>query len=232
LEIEETMNRTAVFFLTILTPLLAALLALLGWMTLPVNMMGGFLLLTGVVYFAGILVVYWMRKVPFWNPKKGGRASYEEKGDLSFWLILPGMIVSFFISPVEFLYMPVLIPRTLVYQIAGLALVGISSALFIWARRSTRGNYSGHLMTTASQKLVRSGPYRFVRHPAYASYLLMSLGVALGYSSLIGIGSVLILLLPAMIYRIQVEEKLLVEQFGQCYLDYAVHTARLIPGIW
>lgn len=226
------MNRAVVFFLTILTPMLTVLLAWLGWISLPVNLMGGFLLLTGVVYFAGILVVYWIRKVPFWNPETGGKASHEEKGDLSFWLIIPGMIVSFFISPVEFLYLPAWIPRTVLMQIAGLALVGISAALFIWARRSTRGNYSGHLMTTASQELVRSGPYRFVRHPAYASYLLMSLGVGLGYSSLIGIGSVLILLLPAMIYRIRVEEKLLVEQFGLCYLDYAAHTARLIPGIW
>lgn len=226
------MNRAAVVFLTILTPLLSVLLACLGWMTLPVNMMGGFLLLTGVVYFLGILIVYWIRKVPFWNPKNGGIASYEEKGDLSFWLILPGMIASSFLSPVEFLYLPVWIARNLLMQTAGLLLVGISVALFIWARRSTRGNYSGHLMTTANQELVQSGPYRFVRHPAYAAYLLMSLGVGLGYSSLIGIFSVLILLLPAMIYRVRVEEKLLAEQFGQCYRDYAARTARLIPGIW
>lgn len=144
------MNRAAVVFLTILTPLLSVLLACLGWMTLPVNMMGGFLLLTGVVYFLGILIVYWIRKVPFWNPKNGGIASYEEKGDLSFWLILPGMIASFFLSPVEFLYPPVRIARNLLMQTAGLVLVGISVALFIWARRSTRGNYSGHLMTTAN----------------------------------------------------------------------------------
>lgn len=71
-----------------------------------------------------------------------------------------------------------------------------------------------------------------MRHPAYAAYLLMSLGVGLGYSSLIGIFSVLILLLPAMIYRVRVEERLLAEQFGQCYRDYAARTARLIPGIW
>lgn len=51
------MNRAAVVFLTILTPLLSVLLACLGWMTLPVNMMGGFLLLTGVVYFLGIMIV-------------------------------------------------------------------------------------------------------------------------------------------------------------------------------
>lgn len=142
------------------------------------------------------------------------------------------MIASSFLSPVEFLYLPVWIARNLLMQTAGLLLVGISVALFIWARRSTRGNYSGHLMTTANQELVQSGPYRFVRHPAYAAYLLMSLGVGLGYSSLIGIFSVLILLLPAMIYRVRVEEKLLAEQFGQCYRDYAARTARLIPGIW
>jgi protein-S-isoprenylcysteine O-methyltransferase Ste14 len=226
------MNQAAVFFLTILTPMLSVLLAWLGWISLPVNIMGAFLLLTGVVFSMGIIITYWIRKILFWNPKNGARASHEEKGDLSFWLILPGMIVSFFLSPVEFLYLPVLIPHTLVDQIAGLVLVGISVALFIWARRATRRNYSGHLMTTESQELVQTGPYRFIRHPAYTSYLLMAFGVGLGYSSLIGIVSVIILLLPAMIYRIRVEERLLAQQFGQCYLDYAARTARLIPGIW
>jgi len=60
----------------------------------------------------------------------------------------------------------------------------------------------------------------------------MALGVGLGYASLIGLASILIFLLPGLIYRIRIEEKLLVEHFGDAYRRYAGSTWRLIPGIW
>ena len=60
----------------------------------------------------------------------------------------------------------------------------------------------------------------------------MSLGIFIGYSSLLAlIGSVL-LLVPGLIYRINVEEQLLVAEFGDEYLSYASSTKRLIPFIW
>lgn len=225
------MNRLSVFFLTILSPLLSILLAWLGWQTLGSNIMGWFLLATGAIYFFGILVAYWIKRVPFWSMNKG-KVTSEEKGDRSFWLILPGIMIPFFLSPVEFLYLPPLIPHDTGLSIGGLVLVGFAVILLVWARRATRNNYSGHLMVSNDQVLVQSGPYRLIRHPAYASFLGMSLGVGLGYSSLIGLCAVVILLIPAFIYRISVEEKLLIGQFGQQYLDYASKTARLIPGLW
>jgi len=82
------------------------------------------------------------------------------------------------------------------------------------------------------QLLVQSGPYRFIRHPAYAGYLLMSLGLALGYSSLAGLAAMLFLLLPSIVYRIHVEDKMLAEHFGDEFKTYAARAARLIPGLW
>jgi protein-S-isoprenylcysteine O-methyltransferase Ste14 len=71
-----------------------------------------------------------------------------------------------------------------------------------------------------------------IRHPAYAGYLLMALGISLGYASLVGLISVLILLVPSLIYRVNVEEKLLTLHFGAAYRQYMRRTKRLIPGIW
>jgi protein-S-isoprenylcysteine O-methyltransferase Ste14 len=84
----------------------------------------------------------------------------------------------------------------------------------------------------SGQTLVQSGPYQFIRHPAYTGYLLMALGISLGYASLVGIILVLALLLPSLVYRIKVEEKLLIEHFGTAYHQYMRKTKRLIPGIW
>jgi protein-S-isoprenylcysteine O-methyltransferase Ste14 len=55
---------------------------------------------------------------------------------------------------------------------------------------------------------------------------------AVGYSSLIACAAVIILLVPGLIFRIVVEERLLMEEFGEQYRTYAQKTKRLIPGIW
>jgi protein-S-isoprenylcysteine O-methyltransferase len=81
-------------------------------------------------------------------------------------------------------------------------------------------------------KLIQHGPYRFIRHPAYAAFILMGLGISIGFSSLLGIIALFTVLLPALIYRIQVEEDLLGAEFGDLYKQYALHTRRLIPFLW
>jgi protein-S-isoprenylcysteine O-methyltransferase Ste14 len=62
--------------------------------------------------------------------------------------------------------------------------------------------------------------------------LLIALGLALGYSSLAGVVSILFALLPCMIYRIHIEDGLLAEHFGRQFDQYCQKTKRLIPGIW
>jgi protein-S-isoprenylcysteine O-methyltransferase Ste14 len=58
----------------------------------------------------------------------------------------------------------------------------------------------------------------------------MTLGVAIGYSSLIGLAAVPVLLLPGLAYRMKVEERLLTEQFGEDYRTYIRKSKKLIPG--
>jgi protein-S-isoprenylcysteine O-methyltransferase Ste14 len=60
----------------------------------------------------------------------------------------------------------------------------------------------------------------------------MTLGVVLGYSSVIGMAGIVLFLLPGLAYRMNVEERLLAEQFGEEYSDYVRRSKRLIPGIW
>ena len=112
----------------------------------------------------------------------------------------------------------------------GLVLLG--SILFIWARRTLGRHYSGHVSLKKEQELVQSGPYRIIRHPAYAGYLFMALGLALGFSSLSGLVSTLLILLPATVYRIRVEDRLLAEHFGAQFEEYARKKERLLPGVW
>ncbi len=226
------MSRLAIFFLMVVAPALSICLALLGLETLRTNLLGWFLLLTGIVYAAGIVIVAYIRREQFWGSQLKGNTAKEESGDRSFWLIALGMISGFFLSPVEYLYFPAILPRPAWIQIPASLLTILGAALFVWARRALGDSYSGHVSVTEDQRLVQDGPYCFIRHPAYAGYLWISLGLAVGYSSLAGLAAILLALLPAVIYRIRVEEKLLAGHFGAQFDDYARKTKRLIPGIW
>lgn len=226
------MSRPAIFFLLVIAPVLAILLALLGVATLRSNPLGWFLLLTGIAYASGIVIVYHVRRERFWESSVGGTTTQEERGDFSYWLIAAGMLAVFYLPPAEYLYFAALLPRTGLMSSSGMGLVILGAALFVWARRTLRTSYSGHLSVKSEQTLIQSGPYYCIRHPAYAGYLLIALGISLGYSSLAGLCAMPLLLVPGLVYRIRLEEKFLAVHFGEQFQRYAARTARLVPGLW
>jgi protein-S-isoprenylcysteine O-methyltransferase Ste14 len=226
------MSRPATIFLLIVAPALAMFLALLGLETLRSNLLGWFLFLTGIVYTAGIVIDAYVRKEKFWGSGRDGSYQLEERSDRSFWLIALGIMAVFFLSPLEYLYFATFQPRTGWMEAIGVGLVVLGSSLFVWARRTLGRHYSGHVSVKKEQELVQSGPYRIIRHPAYAGYVFMALGLALGYSSLLGFVSILSILLPAVVYRIHVEDRLLAEHFGTKFEKHARKTKRLLPDIW
>ena len=167
------MSRIARFFLLVITPVLAILLALLGVATIRSNPLGWFLFVTGVTFAAGMVIVYHIRGKRFWESSLGGATTQEERGDRSFWLISASLAATFYLSPIEYLYLAAILPRTSWMSTGGIVLVILGAVLFVWARRTLRNNYAGHISVKTDQILVQSGPYRIIRHPAYAGYLLM-----------------------------------------------------------
>ncbi len=213
------------YFLLLASPVLALILACLGIETIHNNLMGWFLALIGLAYMTGGVLYAW-------RSRKSVPAVLEERSDRSFWLILPGFLVIFFASPAEFLFLPRLLPRTLWMEIMGLALILAAFALRIWTRLSIRGLYTGHVQIQADHRLVQEGPYRHIRHPGYMGFLLMGLGIAVGYSSWIGLAAVPLLLYPGLYYRMKVEENLLEQRSGEEYRQYAARTGRVVPKLW
>ncbi len=223
------MSRTMIFFLLFVAPALSLVLALLGLETLNNNLLGWVLLIIGIAYPAGVIIVYWFQKRIFW--KGSGETIREDTGDRSFWAILPGMLISFFVSPLEYMYFAWL-PHMLWTEVVGLVFVVAGAVLLVGARRFIKGMYSGHLEVVSDHRLILSGPYHYVRHPSYAGFLLIALGISVGYGSVIGIIAIPLLLLPGLAYRIRIEESLLQDHFGEEFRAYARQVKKLIPGIW
>ncbi len=224
------MNRYANFFLLFAAPALSLTLGLLGLETLSHNRMGWFLLAAGMAYPAASIASCLIRKAPLWVVR--GQVVQEEKNDKSFWVILPGMIAAFFVPPLEYLYIPDRLPRFTALDNLGIGLVLAGIALGLRARLAIKGQYSGHLQVIQDQSLVTTGPYRWMRHPSYAGFILVTVGIAVGYGSYIGLLVIALLLLPALAFRIGVEDALLEVRFGDIHRDYQKRVKKLIPGIW
>ena len=111
-----------------------------------------------------------------------------------------------------------------VLQIAGLAFA-------IWARLHIGRNWSGSITLKQGHSLVRSGPYALVRHPIYSGLLLAFLGKAVDHGELAGVLGFLILLAEWK-RKSLMEERLMLEQFGDEYRRYRAEVKGLIPGVW
>ena len=162
------MSRLTIGFLVAVAPALSICLALLGLETMRSNAMGWFLFVFGIAYPAGGAIYYFITRKPFWSATTPGGTSVEERGDPSFWAILPGFLVIFFAAPLEWTYLSGRMPRLPWMQGAGLGLILASLLVHAWARIQMGGQYSGHLEVAGGQRLVQSGPYRCVRHPGYS----------------------------------------------------------------
>lgn len=82
------------------------------------------------------------------------------------------------------------------------------------------------------QKIIETGIYRVIRHPTYLGYLASLLGIGLVLGNWVGLTALVVLPLLGILYRIHVEESVLLSYFGPAYQEYAKRTKRLLPGIW
>ncbi|MEV7182777.1 isoprenylcysteine carboxylmethyltransferase family protein [Kitasatospora sp. NPDC093102] len=113
----------------------------------------------------------------------------------------------------------------------GVAMVAVGLALRAWGMRTLGRYYTRTLRTVDDQHLVRTGPYRLIRHPGYAGSLLVWAGYAVGTGSWAAALVVAALLLTAYGRRISAEERLLLDVFGSEYAEYRRVSKRLVPFV-
>lgn len=112
----------------------------------------------------------------------------------------------------------------------GVAGFACGVGLRAWAIYTLGQSYSHRVRTPTAQAIIRHGPYRWLRHPAYAGMLLAHVGLLILLFNWFALLVLLGLFIPALVQRIRVEEAHLA-QIPQ-YRAFAAGRARLAPGIW
>lgn len=82
------------------------------------------------------------------------------------------------------------------------------------------------------QILIKSGPYKYIRHPGYSGLLLAFIGLSLSLQLFSALLIMIMLNIVTVGLRIRFEEKLIEKTCGQEYCDYKRKTKRLIPFIF
>jgi protein-S-isoprenylcysteine O-methyltransferase Ste14 len=113
----------------------------------------------------------------------------------------------------------------------GIVLFGLGMGLVFWSGVALGRLYSGEVTLQEDYRLVTDGPYRWVRHPRYASAVLLAFGLALTFNSWVG-SLASATFIGIIMYRIRDQETLLKEAFGKHWDAYCAHTRRLIPCLY
>lgn len=123
------------------------------------------------------------------------------------------------------------IPASGVLPIIGLAIQFAGLFFAIWARRHLGRNWSGRISIKVDHELIRSGPYRLIRHPMYTGFITMFAGTALvsgEYHALVGLA----LGLFAYWRKLRLEEQNLAAVFGSAWTDYRKTSWALLPPVY
>jgi protein-S-isoprenylcysteine O-methyltransferase Ste14 len=105
-----------------------------------------------------------------------------------------------------------------------------SAVLAILARKHLGRNWSAEITSKVDHQLVRSGPYRLIRHPIYTGMLGMFLGTAVVSGELHGLIA-LAMISVAYLRKIRLEEQNLRNVFGAQYEAYKKNSWALVPWL-
>jgi len=115
---------------------------------------------------------------------------------------------------------------------AGAVLMVISWWLFYRSHADLGTNWSPSLELREKHQLITTGIYTYIRHPMYTSLFLYAIAQALLLPNWFSGPSFLIGFVLLYVLRIEQEEKMMVDKFGDQYLVYCRRTKRLLPWVY
>lgn len=114
--------------------------------------------------------------------------------------------------------------------ITGFALSAVGVAFAIWARWHLGENWSATVTLKEGHELIRSGPYRHVRHPIYTGMLLAFAGTVLALGEVRGIIAFAVVI-TGFYLKARKEERFLIQEFGEAFNEHVRRTGMFLPNL-
>ncbi|TAL20367.1 isoprenylcysteine carboxylmethyltransferase family protein [Patescibacteria group bacterium] len=140
------------------------------------------------------------------------------------------IISSIFLGFAAWLILPQEFPRGAAAIGANLMLIGM--ALREWSVFTLGKFFTVDVAVQAEHRVITSGPYRYIRHPAYSGVLLTMLGAGLIFGNWFGLALAFLPGSALLLWRIRVEEEVLERELDEPYRAYMLKTKRLIPFLY
>ena len=190
--------------------------------------------LAEIIWIAGIIGWYVIRH-PFVRRSKK-TAVKTSLLDLREWVLLTSASIGLSVIPIIYVFTdePRTLERPFTQWSAWLGTAVLIGALWLFRRshKDLGRNWSATLKLREQHGLVTRGVYSHVRHPMYSSFFLLGLAQLLllpnwfaGAAGLIGAAIL-------FVFRIQREEAMMLESFGDDYRAYMARTTRIIPRVF
>jgi protein-S-isoprenylcysteine O-methyltransferase Ste14 len=114
----------------------------------------------------------------------------------------------------------------------GMSLIVIGLVIRIHSILTLKQYFTYSVAKVENHEIIETGLYKFIRHPGYLGQLIIFIGISTAISNWLSILSMMIPITLGYIYRIKVEERFMIEQMGENYLNYQKRTKRIIPMIY
>lgn len=190
-------------------------------------------MLLKVAYMAGWLACFVIR-APYQKRWKARRFRDNRLHGIET-VLLALMFLATLVLPLLFVFTPWL--RMADYRLptwmglAGIPVFALGAWLFWRSHRDLGINWSPSVQVSEDQVLVTSGVYARIRHPMYTAIWLWALAQALLLQNWLAGPSALLAFALMYGYRRNAEERMMLDQFGDAYRDYATRVPRLFPRL-
>lgn len=185
-------------------------------------------LLFGFSYLAFMVVFSWVRR----REQSGPRGLDRDRGSKYFiYLFSAGGALAALAIPAWRPDLTITLPHAPLF-FAALAMFWAGVLLYLWAVLTLGTAFRTSVTLLEDQKLVTAGPYRVLRHPAYAGGILLFSAIGLITGNWASAVVSALTVCTGYIWRIRVEERALRERFGEAFEARRRRTWAVIPLIW
>lgn len=189
-----------------------------------------FQLFVNIVIVSCLCALFVSIFVNFKNAKKTEQVKREKKsivetGSMTGFFILFYLILRFRIGVLEYDNLPIRI----IISIIGLGVIVFGTYVNIIGRVNLGANWSNQIRIYKDQTMIKTGPFKYLRHPLYASLIWMFFASSIIYFNWLAFLANSLIFLPFMYMRAKQEEIELTKQFGEEYISYQKKVGMFFP---